>query len=319
MINKPCCIDVYHGDDVSDNPTALAGLDRAKKSGIFAMIHKATEGTQDRDPRYDARRAKWMVGSITVTDLAGSVLTLSPLWGAYHFFHGTDPVGEAKNFLMTARLKPGDMAFLDWEAVGASGFQPSVSVADVFCQAVEDALGAPIGVYGGNVPRERFAASPVSTAVLERFSKRPLWFAAYGGIKDLTQLPEPWVKVGTFLWQDDGDRYGPGPHSIPGINGNCDNSTVVAPMTFASLHSQWLGSEPGVKPKPVPPPPAPVPTPVPPVAPVVVQPTSPKQQPSILAEIETEVEKIEADLDDDIKTAEAKLEQLKQTKLENKS
>jgi GH25 family lysozyme M1 (1,4-beta-N-acetylmuramidase) len=324
MVNKPCCIDVYHGDDVSDNPTSLAGLDRAKASGIFALIHKATEGTEDRDQRYDARRAKWMTGGlIPVTDVDGTKLSLSPIFGAYHFFHGTstsDAVAEAKNFLMTARLKPGDMAFLDWEAVGASGFQPSIAVADTFCQTVEDALGAPIGVYGGNVPRERFAASPASADVLERFSKRPFWFAAYGGIEDLTELPEPWTKIGSFLWQDDGDRYGPGPHSIPGISGNCDNSTVVAPMTFAALHSQWLANYPGKVapiPKPAPPPPEvikPAPAPIPEAKPV-----APVPEESVVDKVEDVVEEIETTLETDIKNAEAKLEQLRKAKQENKA
>lgn len=308
-VNKPCCIDLYQGDDVSDNPTSLAGLDRVKQSGIFALIHKASEGTTEVDSRYDARRAKWMSGSIKVTDQVGSVLTLSPLFGAYHFFHGTsdaDAVAEAKHFLLVSRLKPGDMAFLDWEAVGASGFQPSVAAADAFCQTVEQALGAPIGVYGGNVPRERFAASPASAAVLERFSKRPLWFAAYGGVRDLTELPEPWKKVGTFLWQDDGDRYGPGPHTIPGINRYCDNSTIVAPLTLAALHSQWLGSEPGIappKPKPVPPPPVPTPPPVAP-PPIVVLPQA-APTPDVIKL--TLIEKLE----EDIKEAMAQLARLK--------
>lgn len=241
MVNKPCCIDIYHGNNVNDNPTALAGLDQAKKTGIFALIHKASEGPGSRDQRYDARRAKWMTGGpIVVTDTNGDRLSLSPLFGAYHFFHGLDPVAEAKNFLMTARLKAGDMPFLDWEQVGASGYQPSIDAADAFCKAVEDSLGRVCGIYGGNVPRERFQAGKASSELLERFSRRPFWFCAYSGVKALSLLPEPWKAGGCFLWQDDGDQYGPGPHTIPGLDGYCDNSTVVDPMTFGQLHDQWL-------------------------------------------------------------------------------
>lgn len=247
MVNKPCCIDIYQGDDVSDHPNSLAGLDQVKALGVFACIHKASEGTGERDQRYDARRAKWMSGaSISVVDLDGSKLSLSPVWGAYHFFHGNDPAGEAKNFLMTARLNPTDAAFLDWEAVGASGYQPSLEAADAFCQAVEAATGRPCGVYGGNVPRERFEAEKVSDTALERFAARPLWFCGYGAysadkIRALTPLP--WKDTGIWLWQDDGDQYGPGPHRMPGISNYCDNSTVVGDMTFARLHAQWIGAE----------------------------------------------------------------------------
>jgi lysozyme len=255
MVNKPCCIDLYHEDNVSDTPTALAGFNLVKRDGIFALIHKASEGTDDPDNRYDARRAKWMSGSIIpVTDVDGTKLELSPLFGAYHFFHGVNAAAEAKYFLMMTRLASGDLPFIDWEEVGASGYQPSLELADAFCCAVEDALGRVCGVYGGNVPRERFAAEKPSSTVLDRFQARPLWFCGYGGVQDLNELPEPWTDVGAFLWQDDGDRYGPGPHTIPGISGYCDNSTVVAPMTFATLHARWLAggvvSKPGPSPAP---------------------------------------------------------------------
>lgn len=240
-IYKPCCIDIYHGNNVSDSPSALAGLDRAKASGIFALIHKVTEGTKTVDARYDARRQKWMSGgAIRVTDVDGSEIFVPPIFGGYHFFHGQDPAGEATFFLRMARLGPGDLPFIDWEAVGASGYYPSIAAADEFCQTVEQALGRPCGVYGGNVPRELFDAGGAAQDVLERFSKRPLWFCAYGGESNLTRLPEPWKETGVFLWQDDGDQTGPGPHTIPGIDGYTDNSTVVSPATFATLHAEWL-------------------------------------------------------------------------------
>lgn len=313
MVNKPCCIDLYQGDDVSDNPTSLAGLDRVKASGIFACIHKVSEGTGERDQRYDARREKWMSGNaVSVTDVDGSKLTLPPVWGGYHFFHGVDPTGEARNFIMTARLAPGDMAFLDWEAVGASGYQPSLEAADAFCSAVEAATGRPCGVYGGNVPRERFQAGNVSDAVLERFAARPLWFCAYGSysperFKEL--IPEPWKNSGVWLWQDDGDKSGPGPHVIPGIARYCDNSTVVGGMTFARLHSEWLGgvvtsetdvTEPlNVQPEP--------PTPPTPVEPPVEPPPSPEVAPepddkkSRLEKLQDEMKHLAQEIEQEVK------------------
>lgn len=297
MVSKPCCIDIYHGDEVSDNPTSLAGLDRVKAAGIFACIHKASEGVNERDSRYDARRAKWMHGgSISTVDTDGTKLVLPPLWGAYHFFHGVDPQGEARNFLMTARLQVGDMAFIDWEAVGASGFQPSLEAADAFCRAVEAATGRPCGVYGGNVPRERFEADKPSDAVLERFAARPLWFCAYGSysaekIGELT--PVPWREKGIWLWQDDGDRYGPGPHSIPGVSGYCDNSTVVGDMTLARLHNEWIGQQTDL-PKIVAVVAARQEQPAPPKAPV------PPIKKSIFEELREEVHKMEQKIEEEL-------------------
>lgn len=236
-INKPCCIDIYQGDEVSDNPTPLAGLDLVKKQGIFALIHKATEGMGFYDKRYAARRAKWMSGDpIAVTDVDGAALSLAPVFGAYAFFHGVNPAAEAKYFLSIAKPGPADLSIIDWENVGASGYAPPAEAADVFCQTVEQATGRACAVYGGNVPRERLAG--ISGALLDRFTARPFWFCQYGSYQP-NLLPMPWKKTGPWLWQDDGDRYGPGPHTIPGMIGLCDNNTVVAPMTFAKLHVQW--------------------------------------------------------------------------------
>ena len=312
MANKPCCIDIYQGDDVSDHPTSLAGLDRVKATGVFACIHKATEGTGERDSRYDARRAKWMSGApISVTDVDGAKLSLAPVWGAYHFFHGNNPKDEAGNFLMTARLTQTDMAFLDWEAVGASGFQPSLEAADTFCQIVEAATGRPCGVYGGNVPRERFEAEKPSDAVLERFAARPFWMCAYVS-GDLAAVEKyialPWLKTkSVWLWQDDGDRYGPGPHTMPGIANYCDNSTVLGSMTFAKLHAQWIGAaEPVVvapppKPKPAPPPPAPVvPSSPPPAPPVVATDDKKSRMEQLREEMEQLTAAIEKEIERDV-------------------
>ena len=239
-IHRPICIDIYHGDEVSDSPTPLAGLDRAKGAGIFALIHKASEGVSGRDPRYDRRREKWMSGpAVTVPETDGSVLKLPPVFGAYHFFHGQDPVAEAGNFLMTARLENMDMPFVDWEAVGASGYHPSAEMADVFCSEVEERLGRACGVYGGNVPREAFDRD-CPPELADRFAARPLWFCSYG--RAMAALPLPWRETTPLLWQDDGDRYGPGPHAIPGISGYCDNSTVVDPVTVSKLYDLWTGA-----------------------------------------------------------------------------
>ena len=246
-INKPFCIDIYSGDNVSDIPALLAGFNQVKAAGIAFLIHKASEGVGYHDPRYAARRSAWMNGTaIPVTDVDGTALELYPAWGAYHFFHGTSEaaaIAEAKYFLGVAALGPGDFACLDWENVGASGYAPPAVYADAFCKTVEDALGRACAVYGGNVPRENLTSS-VGSAVITNFSARQFWFCQYGAYQP-SLLPLAWKETGPFLWQDDGDRYGPGPHVIPGIvnpNGSpepCDNSTVVGAMTVAKLAAAW--------------------------------------------------------------------------------
>jgi GH25 family lysozyme M1 (1,4-beta-N-acetylmuramidase) len=238
-VNRPCCIDIYSGDNVSDDPTPLAGFGLVKASGIAFLFHKASEGTAYHDPRYAVRRLAWMSGpAIAVTDVDGASLSLPPRWGAYHFFHGQDPAAEAKSFLAAAALTPADAACCDWENVGASGYVPSASAVDAFCNRVEDAIGRPCWVYGGNVPREQLT-SRLTQGMIDRFAKRPLWFCEYASV--LQGVPLPWQSIGPALWQDDGDTYGPGPHRIPGITTLCDNSTVVGSMTIAKLNAIWSG------------------------------------------------------------------------------
>ena len=67
----------------------------------------------------------------------------------------------------------------------------------------------------------------------------PVYEPPEGGTLVSVVLPEPWRETGPYQWQDDGDTFGPGRHTIPGISGYCDNSTVVGKMTASKLYSGW--------------------------------------------------------------------------------
>jgi C1A family cysteine protease/GH25 family lysozyme M1 (1,4-beta-N-acetylmuramidase) len=227
---KPVAIDLYDGDSVQDTPGPLGGFDRVKQAGIAFLIHKATEGLTVTEKRYQPRRAAWMNGiPIPVTDIDGSVLQLTPRFAAYHFFHGEDPEGEAAFFLKTAQLQPGDDAAIDWEAVPGSGDLPSADAVDRFCNVVEQALKFPIIVYSGNAAKQLLKGKD------PRFAKRRLWLAQYSS--DFS-VQESWTVP--WLWQNNGGQRG-GMNSIPGIDGNCDNSTVAPSMTIKQLATTWGG------------------------------------------------------------------------------
>lgn len=230
-MTRPFVIDIYHGDNVQDTPGPLGGFALVKASGIAFLFHKATEGLNVTDARYAARRAAWMDGiPVSVIDVNGEVLQITPRFAAYHFFYGIDPVREAEFFLQTAKLQPGDDAAVDWESLPHSGIQPSADAVDAFCNIVESALGFPIIIYSGNVAKEQLRGKD------PRFAKRRLWLADYNTAWSVQQTwDHPW------LWQNNGDNQGSGPHSIPGIDGNCDNSTVVGPMTVKQLAADWGG------------------------------------------------------------------------------
>jgi C1A family cysteine protease/GH25 family lysozyme M1 (1,4-beta-N-acetylmuramidase) len=228
---RPVAIDLYQGDNVEDTPGPLGGFARVKASGIAFLLHKASEGVTEVDSRYQARRAAWMNGiPVTVTDVDGTVLQLVPKFAAYHYLIGQDPEAEAQHFLATAQLQPGDDAAVDWEQSSGSAYPPSADAVDAFCNVVEKALGFPIIVYSGNVAKE------LLKGVDSRFAKRRLWLCQYNSTFKIQQSwPYPW------LWQDNGDNMGPGPNSIPGIDGNCDNSTIASPMTVKRLYDEWGG------------------------------------------------------------------------------
>jgi hypothetical protein len=244
-VNQPYCIDLYQGDNVIDSPGPLGGFSQVKAQGIAFLDHKASEGVSERDSRVASRYSHWMDGgTITVSDVDGTTLILAPRFGFYHF-NGTGAASaEAANFI--AAVKPifnkGDDLCLDWEDIGASGYQQAALWADDWCKAVEDWCGFPIKVYGGDAPREQLVPSRASSTVLNNFASRRLWFCEYGSFNPRL-VPLPWQSTGPFQWQDDGDQDGPGPHRIPGISNYCDNSTVVGAMTVAKLNAMWGGGQ----------------------------------------------------------------------------
>ena len=155
MPNKPYCIDIYQGDTVLGANDE--GFAQVKAAGIAFLDHKASQGTGMVDRLCAFRRAKWMDGNpVTVTDVDGTILQIPPKFGFYHFNGGAAASTEAAHFIATVKSQgwqSGDDLCLDWEDIGASGTQMSVTWADQFCDAVEQWCGFPIKVYGGDAPR----------------------------------------------------------------------------------------------------------------------------------------------------------------------
>ncbi len=210
-VNKPLVIDIYYGDEVQD-------FAATKAFGVLGVIHKASEGTGFADRLYAARRKLAADHGL--------------LWGAYHFFHGADPAAEADFFLARAEPDAATLVALDWEDVPHRG-TPSAAAARAFCERVAEKLGSRPVIYSGNVAKEQIHGLDAF------FGAHRLWLAQYG---TRWSVQPSWQRP--WLWQNNGDSYGPGPHGIPGIKGLCDNSTLVAPMTADDLVAQWSGSMP---------------------------------------------------------------------------
>jgi lysozyme len=203
--NKPIVIDIYHGDPVED-------FEAVKAFGIVGVIHKATEGTAVLDKLYDTRRKAFA--------------DLGMKWGAYHFFHGARPALEADYFLSVAQPDADTLVALDWENI--PGGAPTSIEARAFLERIEEQLGRKAVIYSGNVAKEQIHGKD------EYFGSHRLWLCQYG---PAWRTQQSWQRP--WLWQNNGDNLGPGPHSIPGIRGNCDNNTIIDPMKVADLIAEW--------------------------------------------------------------------------------
>jgi lysozyme len=182
------------------------------------VIHKASEGVAFADRLYPARRKLANDNGL--------------LWGAYHFFHGdavgSDPKAEADHFLAIAEPDDDTLVALDWEDVPHHG-APSADSARAFLERIEDRLNRKAVIYSGNVAKEEVAAHDTY------FCTHRLWLCQYG---PKFKMPPSFGNY-PWLWQNNGDSYGPGPHRIPGISGLCDNNTIVDPMTADDLIRDW--------------------------------------------------------------------------------
>jgi lysozyme len=206
MPNPPVVIDIYHGDQVED-------FQAVKDFGILGVIHKASQGTH-ADPLYDVRRKAF-------TDIGMK-------WGAYCFFEGTDPVTEADYFLSVAEPDADTLVALDWENFPNDSQAPSAPKARAFLERISERLDRKALIYSGNVAKEQISGSD------DFFGGHRLWLCQYG-LK--WKVQKSWTTP--WLWQNNGDTFGPGPHKIPGIKGNCDNNCLVDPMTVDQLLSDW--------------------------------------------------------------------------------
>jgi lysozyme len=203
---QPVVIDIYHGDPVLD-------FAKVRASGIVGVIHKASQGGAVVDQSYASRRKLALAAGLK--------------WGAYHFFDFTaSPVAQADHFLSVADADDQTLVALDWENVGSR--EPSAVLARAFLETIEEKLGRKAVIYSGNVAKEQIAGKDAY------FGAHRLWLCQYA-----TQFRVQASWAAPWLWQNNGDNYGPGPHSSPGSAGLCDNNTIVPPMTVERLIAEW--------------------------------------------------------------------------------
>lgn len=225
-------IDMYHG-----NVAPQSSFPTLRDAGVFAVIHKASQGLHYRDPAY-AERRKQIEGC-------------GMLFGAYHFLNATDAADQADFFIecsgITANNSAPIMLACDYEN---SPSQPSLQQVMTFMQRVDSvAPGVQCVLYSGNLIRETLQPHKGGfqhvdmTGAPAFFQQHRLWMAEYGPTE---RIPYPWNEPidkpsdqgatmpapGVWLWQYTEKGR------MPGLKGSTDGNFFDG--TFEDLQKRWL-------------------------------------------------------------------------------
>ena len=233
MFRQINVIDMYHGNAAKNSDFAAM-----KAAGLYAVVHKASQGSHYVDPAYSQRKV--------------AAIGAGLLWGAYHFLDSSDVDAQVANFLDASGIS----------AVGADPFllacdfedsanAPSLRQCYEFMAKVDRASppGVSCVLYSGNRIRETLkphAGGFQDSAMIGVelfFQQHRLWLAEYGPKE---QVPWPWntpiVKSsdqstaipapGVFLWQfTETGRFHP-------LMGNTDGNFFDG--SFEDLQKRWL-------------------------------------------------------------------------------
>jgi lysozyme len=190
-------VDLSHFNTVTNFATV-------KEDGIVGIIHKATQGTTERDPKFDSRREE--------------ARTAGLWWGAYHFGTGGNGLAEAEFFLSTVNPGPNDLLVLDFEQ-NPSGASMTLAEAEQFVSHVQGQTGRWPGLYGGSYLKELLGETPDPV-----LANCWLWLSEYG---PTPRVPANWPTW--TMWQYTDGEVGPEPHAVSGI-GNCDRDQFNGDM-----------------------------------------------------------------------------------------
>lgn len=186
-------LDLYHGDNRGLTPDFSAFV----QNGIWAIVHKASQGMHFTDKTYSVRRA--------------SAVKAGLLWGAYHFLTSEASAEEqAKYFLDQAQPDSDTLLACDFEKSSAT---PTLQMCRDFMSYVDANSPGNLHcvLYSGDLIREtlrphRGGFQQQSMNGVEMFfAQHRLWLAEYGPHPN---VPWPWsdkslskIWQQPFLWQ----------------------------------------------------------------------------------------------------------------------
>jgi lysozyme len=197
---------VYRSESLSQ-PTSkarLRGIDLSRYqgdvdwkevqvNGVRFVYIKASEGTREVDPRFEE-------------NITGSKEVGIPL-GAYHFFEPKeDPLSQARHFLQTYKLRPGDLPpVLDVEVTQGVSTKRLVAGVRAWLEEVEQRTGCRPMLYTDFWFGQEYLEGA--------FGKYPLWVAAY---EPVPRIPEGWSHWTFWQFSSRG--------RLAGVDGRVDQS-----------------------------------------------------------------------------------------------
>lgn len=186
---------LHNGLDVSDHSGTVDWHQVQAGGHTFAFI-KATEGVDLKDPAFDLHWPQLKEAGL--------------VRGAYHFYvTEDDPAEQARFFIETVTLEPGDLApVVDVELIGHGTHEGLPERLRLFLDRLYGHYGVkPIVYTTAKFWNEHFTAE---------FGDHPLWVAEYD--VDEPKLPAGWESW--HLWQWRGDA------TVPGVEKGADLSQV---------------------------------------------------------------------------------------------
>lgn len=191
-------VDLHHSDGRYDLAAAKAG-------GVVAMIHKATEGKDWKDPLFVQAMEACKVNGVAR--------------GTYHFASASSPGAVQADFFLSVVGDRAELLVLDWETNHGRAGTMLRAEAVAFVRRIEERTGRKPVVYGylSMLRNECAKASPDELAAL---GACPLWLAAYGPDPLRTVPPKAWSRWDLFQYTNGSD--GPAdretyPRTVPGF------------------------------------------------------------------------------------------------------
>jgi len=207
--------------DLSHYNGSNLDFEKAKASGVTAVMHEVTRGNYFVDHMYAINRE-----AATKAGL---------LWGAYHFAEGDyDAVEQAKYFLQHAKPDGQTILCLDFEVNKYGKVSMTLDQAHQFVNYIKEATGTWPVLYSGHWLKEQLGDNQDSI-----LKNCPLWVAQW--TTNLPTIPENWSSW--TMWQYT-DSQVPTPITTPGI-GSCDRDKFNGDET--ALRQFWQSNSPTLK------------------------------------------------------------------------